>query len=503
MQYLVSSTLQNLILQGLVNSSPTSQRILLIETPATPIPEEDAELVTSSDQPQVSPNPSKSKGTATETSTSSRMEPTPGKPATIPKEETEFVTSANQLSASSSPSEPKETVNNTSTDSRTDPTSGEHSTGTKTNERSKKKNSVGPGGFWLFEDQSESTKEDGKAEKPGKRGSIGSGGADDKNDTFGDDKTTPRTRSSPEDSHVKASLADVSVAVDQENKPSLKNNGQDKTSEDSEEKKKDADEKASSLLFGNGKNSYKSESSTGESKNEKKMDDKENRDNQSGKDSSIDERIGPDNRNVKHDLMKGDDAAKEVKHEENDGIKRESGKEAGKGDDRRNIEMIDEEDGEMGDDDDDVDDGEEDDGDGDGDEGKEGGAIDAAGGSQGARRARGRKRRKKIGYGKLKWNAASKVDTGSGTYERRKSVKKIPNFKNDYSHVRSRLSTLSEANNGSEKATANASPPRQRSVSISKNPLPDYSNVRPRLYNGARGYNSEMSSTVPKTQQTS
>ena len=101
-----------------------------------------------------------------------------------------------------------------------------------------------------------------------------------------------------------------------------------------------------------------------------------------------------------------------------------------------------------------------------------------------------RRRRKKNGFGKLKWNAQSKIDTGSGSYKPKTSVKKIPHFKNDYTHVKSRISTVSEANTGE-----NSVEKRQRSISLNK--TPDYSRVRPKLYNGTtRRYNSEMPTTV-------
>ena len=101
-----------------------------------------------------------------------------------------------------------------------------------------------------------------------------------------------------------------------------------------------------------------------------------------------------------------------------------------------------------------------------------------------------RRRRKKNAFGKLKWNAQSKIDTGSGSYKPKTSVKKIPHFKNDYTHVKSRISTVSEANTGE-----NSVEKRQRSISFNK--PPDYSKVRPKLYNGTtRRYNSEMPTTV-------
>lgn len=97
-----------------------------------------------------------------------------------------------------------------------------------------------------------------------------------------------------------------------------------------------------------------------------------------------------------------------------------------------------------------------------------------------------RRRRKKSGFGKLKWNAQSKIDTGSGSYKPKTSVKKIPHFKNDYTHVKSRISRVDEANTSEHSVEK-----RQRSISYNK--TPDYSKVRPKLYNGTtRRYNSEI-----------
>ncbi|KAL9951711.1 hypothetical protein ACROYT_G044433 [Oculina patagonica] len=121
----------SLLAQEPANTSPRTQRILLIETPATPIPEERTELITSAVQTSVSPSPSKPNVNTTETSTDSGMEPTSGRPAAV----------------------------------------------RKTQDRTKKKNSVGPGGNWLFGDQSESTTAADKPEKQGKKTSLGSTGS--------------------------------------------------------------------------------------------------------------------------------------------------------------------------------------------------------------------------------------------------------------------------------------------------------------------------------------
>lgn len=429
-----------LLFQEPGKTSPKTQRILLIETPATPIPEERPELTTSVVQTPVSSSPFKPTVNTNDTSSGDGMEGTSGKPANA----------------------------------------------TKTQDRTKKKNSVGPNGSWLFDDQSESTREDSKSDKRTSVGSTGSGRLDDNKDILGQGNKKPSTKSSPEDSR-NASLTNVNVSVQQENASTPKNT---EMKEDTERKKEDSHGKVSSWLLRNGNNKDNNSSGPRENENGKKADGK---DNDRGKDMSNNEgEISSDNRTVNHESAKGENTTKEIKGLENDAVKGGIGKE----DDERNIEMIDEEDEDNVDDDDD-DDGEEDEGNEDEDDGKESNSTGVGENRNGARKNKGR-RRKKIGYGKLKWNAASKIDTGSGSYAPKKSVKKIPNFKNDYSHVRSRLSSVSEVNTVSDKATENTSPRRQRSVSINNNPLPDYSNVRPRLYNGGRGYNSEMPSTEPK-----
>ena len=518
----------------------------MIETPATPIPEERTELITFAVQPSVSPSsPSPSKPNVDDMTSSGGLEPKSGKPA------------------------PK----------------------TKTQDGTNRKSSVGPGGAWLFGDQSESTTEKDKTSKK-------TGGLDDKSETFGDVNTTPSSQNSSEDR--KASLTNVAVSLPQENDKSAPKNTEngnarneaEETSQDKvsswllgNDKKKDPvkntthedevngkkmgdkgrkdndsgtgmslnhggsgsdntkvdevngkkmdgkgnkkkdsvnnnthtdegngkrmDDKGSKEKAyvnndtntdeGNGKkmddkgskkkDSVNNNTNTDEA-NGKKMDDKGSKDNHSadsGTEKSLNNAgIGSDNAKVKDELTKDDNIAKDVKRQDDDAERED--------DDRRNIEMIHEED-EDNDEDDDYDEDEDED---DRDEGKEGDATDAGGSHNGTKKNRARGRRKKLGYGKLKWNAASKVDTGSSGYAPRKSVKKIPNFKNSYSHVQSRFSTVSEGNTIEKTTEQQPSPPRKRSVTINKTPQADYSNVRPRLYNGAtRRYNSEMPSTVP------
>ena len=426
-----------------MKTSPRSQQILLIETPATPLPDENTELNTFSFPAPVSPSPSKPNEKEKDSSSGDGMETTSGKPANA----------------------------------------------TQTQDRTKKKNSVGPNGSWLFDDHLETSRKDSKPDKTTSVGSTGSGRLDDKKEKNGEGNKTTSTKNNRYDSH-RASLTNVTISVQQESTSAPKKTG---TTEDTKGEKGAAHGKVSSWVLRNGNNKDDNKNSElREYENERKTDD---RDNERGKDMSNNHgEIRSDNRTANHESTKGENTTKEIKGQTNDAAKDGAENGAGKKDEGRNIEMIDEEDeANVDDDDDDDDDGEEDEGDGDDDEGGK------QGNTNGARKKKGR-RRKRIGsYGKLKWNAASKIDTGSGSYVRKKSVKKIPNFKNDYSHVRSRLSSVTEANTVKDKLEENPPSERRRSVSINNKPIPDYSNVRPRLYNGGKGYNSEMPSTVPKT----
>ena len=402
-----------------MKTSPRSQQILLIETPATPLPEEKTELATFSFLPSVSLSPSKPNPKAKDTRSGDGMETTSGKQTDV----------------------------------------------TQAQDRSKKKNSVGPNGSWLFDEES-------KPDKNASVGSTGSGRLDNNKDKNEEGNKTTSAKDNTDDSH-RASLTNVMVSVQPESTSAPKKT---ETREDSEGKK-DADRKVSSWLLRNGKHKDDNKNSElREDENGRKTDVK---DNDSGK--------AMDNRIINGVPTKGNNTSKETKGLENDASKGGAENGVEEKDNERSIEMIDEED-EGNVDDDDEDDGEEDEGDGDEDDGKEGK-------TKSTRKNRGRKRKRKVSYGKLKWNAASKIDTGSGSYAPKKSVKKIPNFKNDYSHVRSRLSSISEGSTAKDKATESPLSERRRSMSINNNPLPNYSNVRPRLYHGGRGYNSEMPNT--------
>ena len=115
---------------------------------------------------------------------------------------------------------------------------------------------------------------------------------------------------------------------------------------------------------------------------------------------------------------------------------------------------------------------------------------------RGSRKGRGRRR--KITFSKLNWNAQSKIDSGLGNHKPRKSDVTIPNFKSNYSHVKSRVTSLKESNT-TDNAASDKEPYRRRSFSVNKISLPQYSNVGPRLYNGiAQKYNSDIPDSIPK-----
>ncbi|KAJ7372987.1 hypothetical protein OS493_015457 [Desmophyllum pertusum] len=225
----VIQTLDSLSFKGNV---PKTQRILLIETPATPIPEERTELITFVVQPSVSPVP-----------------PVP------PKPNVDDMTSSGGL----------------------EPKSGKPAPKTQTQDRTNRKSSVGPGGAWLFDDQSESTTEKDKTSKK-------TGGLDDKSETFGDVNTTPSFKNSSEDR--KASLTNVAVSLPQENdKSAPKNTDNGNARNEAEETSQD---KVSSWLLGNDKKKDSAKNTTHEDEgNGKKMGDKGSKDNDSGTGMSL------------------------------------------------------------------------------------------------------------------------------------------------------------------------------------------------------------------------
>ena len=562
------------------------QAIVLIETPATPVP---------------------------------------------PEDEDDLTTTIVQQPVTSSPSKAGDNVNEITPTRGVEATSGKQGAEVKTQDRSKKKSSLGPGGYWLLKEEtdliaedykhenkvprnnskdSSKTKEDEKnseknasrkdsrdnrkiaskvgqdstTEKNSTSSQTGSG-LHDKGEIIGDNNTTATTKSNAEEilqtsltqvvlsqSLSKASEKASTAIEDKYNKKQTEGSILDKIEEDdttpvskdeetneekdetiaenSEEKsgnkqeetkvkKKSVHRKISSWLFGDKEDEDVNKSDTEKDKNGQKMDRKENKENKAGKDNQgaasdakateskakhteinrsdggdkdpllvddnndetgkvtgVDNNVLEPNSDKVNDDTSKDELNGEAKKQEDNA--REDG-------DGGNMGMIDEEsedeyEDDFADDDDDDDGDDDDDNDEGEDQHKNGetrtGATKGAAGRRGSKKGRGR--RKKIVFGKLKWNTQSKVDTGSGNYKRKASEKKIPHYKTDYSHVKSRVSSLSEANTMSEKAVESPSTKRrQRSVSFNK--TPDYSSVRPRLYNGTtRRYNSEMPSTLPK-----
>ena len=337
---------------------------------------------------------------------------------------------------------------------------------TQAQDRAHKKNSVGPGGAWLFDDHSEPTMQE-------KNINNDSATMDSNKATGRGSNISPTDKNKP-DENLKASLTNVSISVPLDNESAPENAIIGTKKELKSTDKEDGNGKRDDIYInnldsGNGKNPNNQDQSSRTAKPKGELAEDA---------SSAVEKSEPENAEV---------------------MKDESG---------RTIEMIDEEEDDDDDDDDndEYDDEEEEE---DGDEDKEGAATtgEAAGGHNGARKSKKRGRRKKLGYGKLKWNAASKVDTGSGTRSNapRRSIKKIPRYKNDYSHVRSRITSVSEGSTG-EKVTDSPITKRKQSENEEKRirsqslyrPPPEYIKVRPRLYNEGRRY-SEMPrhSTMP------
>ena len=337
---------------------------------------------------------------------------------------------------------------------------------TQAQDRAHKKNSIGPGGAWLFDDHSEPTMLE-------KNTNNDSATMDSNKATGRGSNISPTDKNKPDD-NLKASLTNVSISVPLDNESAPENaiigtKKELKSTDKEDGNGKRDDIYINNLNSGNGKNPNNQDQSSRTAKPKGELAEDA---------SSAVEKSEPENAEV---------------------MKDESG---------RTIEITDEEEDDDDDDDDndEYDDEEEEE---DGDEDKEGAATtgEAAGGHNGARKSKKRGRRKKLGYGKLKWNAASKVDTGSGTRSNapRRSIKKIPRYKNDYSHVRSRVTSVSEGSTG-EKVTDSPITKRKQSENEEKRirsqslyrPPPEYIKVRPRLYNEGRRY-SEMPrhSTMP------
>ena len=464
----------------------------MIETPATPIPEDKTTFTfpvqssrstsPSTVQPPGSPSSSTTKPSVAPSFSTVKPSMSPSSPtvkssaASSPSPGKSLASKspyAVKLSGSPSPNAAKTTVPTStvkSSESRTTPSASpvpsskrnniaknvsikeEDSTSekpsnkpeTQAQDRAHKKNSVGPGGAWLFDDHSEPTMLE-------KNINNDSATMDSNKATGRGSNISPTDKNKPDD-NLKASLTNVSISVPLDNESAPENAIIDTKKELKSTDKEDGNGKRDDIYINN--------LNSGNGKNPNNQD-------QSSRTAEV--------------------------------MKDESG---------RTIEMIDEEEDDDDDDDDndEYDDEEEEE---DGDEDKEGAATtgEAAGGHNGARKSKKRGRRKKLGYGKLKWNAASKVDTGSGTRSNapRRSIKKIPRYKNDYSHVRSRVTSVGEGSTG-EKVTDSPITKRKQSENEEKRirsqslyrPPPEYIKVRPRLYNEGRRY-SEMPrhSTMP------
>ena len=302
------------------------------------------------------------------------------------------------------------------------------------------------------------------------------------------------------------------------------------TNEATKGKRKSLNEKLSSWLFGDKEDEDAHKNDTEKGKDENETQNKDSKETEKGK---TDHSVKPseevkqssltNGKNIKMNQLGGEDGSSLPVDSNSDAIGAEKNSKNGdvkdkettkvnvnenatgpkserrENDDEKNMGMVDEESGDDEDDFGDYDD--DDDDDNDKVEAQRGGKGEGAGatGRRGSKKG-GRRRRKT--FGKLKWNAQSKVDTGSSrsSYKPRGSIIKIPHFKNNYSHVKSRVTaTGGEASTVNENTVENETTFRQRSRSLNKVPQPDYSNVRPRLYNGTtRKYNSDMPNTIPK-----
>ena len=296
---------------------------------------------------------------------------------------------------------------------------------------------------------------------------------------------------------------------------------EDKGEEDNV-KRKQMHRKISSWLFEDNENENKNKPQTG--KDQKKLDETdkgEKKQEENGVGTSKDE----DKKNTTSNKMKGEEQGRrdslpsggsnnpkdKIEGEENSrNMKDKSASDSslkqgkgGKDDSRRSMEIMSVE----GEDDDQGYDNDGDDDDFDNEEDQDYGSSENSGNSprgttipeatkRGSRKGRGRRR--KITFSKLNWNAQSKIDSGLGNYKPRKSDVTIPNFKSNYSHVKSRVTSLKESNT-TDNAGSDKEPYRRRSFSVNKTSLPRYSNVGPRLYDGiAQKNNNDIPDSIPK-----
>ena len=295
---------------------------------------------------------------------------------------------------------------------------------------------------------------------------------------------------------------------------------EDKGEEDNV-KRKQMHRKISSWLFEDNENENKNKPQTG--KDQKKLDEtnkgeKKQEENEVGTSKDEDKKNTTNNKmkrkeQGRRDSLSSDASnnAKDKREEGNSGnMKDKSASDSslkqgkgGKDDSRRSMEIMSVE----GEDDDQGYDNDGDDDDFDNEEDQDYGSSENSGNSprgttipkatkRGSRKGRGRRR--KITFSKLNWNAQSKIDSGLGNYKPRKNDVTIPNFKSNYSHVKSRVTSLKESNT-TDNAGSDKEPYRRRSFSVNKTSLPRYSNVGPRLYDGiAQKNNSDIPDSIPK-----
>lgn len=296
---------------------------------------------------------------------------------------------------------------------------------------------------------------------------------------------------------------------------------EDKGEEDNV-KRKQMHRKISSWLFEDNENENKNKPQTG--KDQKKLDEKDKgekkqEENELGTSKDEDKKNITSNKmkreeqgrrdslpsggsNNAKDKIEGEGNSRNMKDKSASDSSLKQGK-GGKDDSRRSMEIMSVE----GEDDDQGYDNDGDDDDFDNEEDQDYGSSENSGNSprgttipkatkRGSRKGRGRRR--KITFSKLNWNAQSKIDSGLGNYKPRKSDVTIPNFKSNYSHVKSRVTSLKESNT-TDNAGSDKEPHRRRSFSVNKTSLPRYSNVGPRLYDGiAQKNNSDIPDSIPK-----
>jgi len=474
------------------NSYPTIQRIILVKTPPTPVP---PETTTTVQQLPVTVIPNK-------------QEPTRRK------------------SIDAAYKKPK-------TDDKTDDVSNKKFSVTSPAENSEKKQSISS--MKIVFNGSKSEDESERSRKV----SLGSSSGSErikKAENRKDDVTSSVSKGS-DNAGPRASLSEVTLselpvkthksgtppkaAGDVKRESQGKAGCQDKGEEDNV-KRKQMHRKISSWLFEDNENENKNKPQTG--KDQKKLDETdkgEKKQEENGVGTSKDE----DKKNTTSNKMKreeqgrrdslpsgGSNNAKDkIEGEGNSGnMKDKSASDSslkqgkgGKDDSRRSVEIMSVE----GEDDDQGCDNDGDDDDFDNEEDQDYGSSENSGNSprgttipkatkRGSRKGRGRRR--KITFSKLNWNAQSKIDSGLGNYKPRKSDVTIPNFKSNYSHVKSRVTSLKESNT-TDNAASDKEPYRRRSFSVNKTSLPQYSNVGPRLYNGiAQKYNSDIPDSISK-----